>query len=186
MSDAFDASPPQISTQRLRLRALSRDDAPAVRAYAFDQEVARFMPWRPQSSEPFAQGLIKIITEPSFLNWAITKPPIDQSMGMVFLHSFCRQHRKAEIAFILAKAHWHQGMAAEAVGAVLHFAFHELGLNRIEATCMPENLPSRRVLGRLGMSCEGRMRKSHHRYDGFHDMDLFALLSPIAHRLPGP
>ena len=85
---------------------------------------------------------------------------------------------KAEIAFNLSRAHWGQGLATEAAGAALHHAFHELGLNRIEAACMPENTSSRKVLEKLGMICEGRMRKSHRRYDGFHDMDLFAVLSP--------
>ncbi len=177
MSDAFDATPLEISTPRLRLRALSSGDAAAVHAYAFDPEAARFMPWRPDSSKPFAEGLINVITKPQFLNWAITLPPADQAVGMVFLHSFSKQHRKAEIAFNLAKAHWNRGLATEAAGAVVHFAFHELGLNRIEAICMPENSASRRVLEKLGMSCEGRMRQFHHRYDGFHDMDLFALLA---------
>jgi ribosomal-protein-alanine N-acetyltransferase len=177
MSDAFDSTPPGISTSRLRLRALGPDDAPAVHAYAFDPDVARFTPWRPHSSELFAKGLIKVITQPTFLNWAITKPPSDVAIGMVFLQSYSKQHRKAEVAFNLAKAHWNQGLATEAVGAVLHFAFHELGLNRIEAMCMPENLPSRRVLEKLGLAFEGRMRQALCRYDGFQDMDLFAVLS---------
>ncbi|HXA13802.1 MAG TPA: GNAT family N-acetyltransferase [Opitutaceae bacterium] len=177
MSDAFDATPPAISTPRLRLRALLLEDAPAIHAYAFDPEAARFTPWRPHSSELFAKGLINVITQPQFLNWAVIMPPTDLAIGMVFLHSFSRQHQKAEIAFNLAQAHWNQGLATEAVGAVLHFAFHQLGLNRIEALCMPENLSSRKLLEKLGMTCEGRMRKVHHRYDGFHDMDLFAVLS---------
>jgi ribosomal-protein-alanine N-acetyltransferase len=177
MSDVFDATPAWISTPRLQLRALLPDDAPAIHAYAFDPEVARFTPWRPHSSELFAKGLIKVITQPQFLNWAITKPPADLAIGMVFLHSLSKQHRKAEIAFNLARAHWGQGLATEAVGAVLQFAFHQLGLNRIEALCMPENLSSRKVLEKLGLAFEGRMRKAHHRYDGFHDMDLFAVLA---------
>jgi RimJ/RimL family protein N-acetyltransferase len=41
---------------------------------------------------------------------------------------------------------------------------------------MPDNPASRRVLQKLGMRHEGRMRRSHHRHDGFHDMDLFAVL----------
>jgi ribosomal-protein-alanine N-acetyltransferase len=185
MSDGFDAAPIEISTPRLQLRALLPDDAPAVHAYAFDPEVARFTPWRPHSSELFAKGLIKVITQPLFLNWAITKPPADLAMGMDFLHSFSKQHQKAEIAFNLAKAHWNQGLATEAVGAVLQFAFLQLGLNRVEALCMPENLSSRKVLEKLHMAFEGRMRKALHRYDGFHDMDLFAVLaSPQAASSP--
>jgi ribosomal-protein-alanine N-acetyltransferase len=180
MSDAFDGPPPVLSTARLRLRGLTLDDSSAVHAYAFDPDVARFTPWKPLSSELFARGLIDIIMQPQFLSWAITVPPENLAVGMVFLQSFSRQHRKAEMAFNLAKSLWGQGLATEAAGAVLRFGFHELGLNRIEAMCMPQNAASGRVLGKLGMVCEGRMRKVHHRYDGFQDMDLFAMLSSDA------
>jgi ribosomal-protein-alanine N-acetyltransferase len=184
MSDAFDRTPPGISTPRLRLRALGSDDSRAVHAYAFDPDVARFMPWRPLGTEGFAKGLINLMTQPDYLNWAVTAPPADLAIGMVFLHSFSRQHRKAEIAFSLAKSHWRLGLATEAAQAVLRFAFHELGLNRVEALCMPENAASLRVIGKLGMRREGTMRNAHYRYDGFHDMELFALLSSDAPASP--
>ena len=41
---------------------------------------------------------------------------------------------------------------------------------------MPGNAGSRRVLEKLGMLKEGTMRRSHFRYDGFHDMELFSIL----------
>jgi [ribosomal protein S5]-alanine N-acetyltransferase len=185
MSDAFDASPPELATSRARLRAFSVADAPAFHAYAFDPEVARFMPWRPRSSELFAKGYLSVITRPQFLNWAITLPPSDQAIGMVFLHALSREHRRAEIAFNLGKAHWGRGLAPEVARVVLQFGFQRLGLNRIEALCMPENVASRKVLVKLGMTFEGRMRQAHHRHDGFHDMDLFALLSS-EFAAPGP
>ncbi len=180
MSDAFDRPPPEISTARLRLRALNSGDSRAVHAYAFDPDVARFMPWRPLSTEGFAKGLVGVMTQPDFLAWALTAPPADTAIGMVFLLSYSRQHRKAEIAFNLAKSHWRQGLATEAARAVLHYAFHGLGLNRVEALCMPANAASMRVLEKMGMKREGTMRKVHHRYDGFHDMELLALLSSDA------
>jgi len=183
MSDAFDAGAPGISTARLCLRALSLDDVPAFHGYAFEPEVARFMPWRAHSSQLFAKGFVEVILQPQFLSWAISAPPAEMAVGMVFLHSLTKRHQKAEIAFNLARAHWNRGLATEAAGAVLRFAFSQLGLNRVEATCMPENLASRKVLEKLGMIYEGTMRKAHHRYDGFHDMDLFALLSA---RIPSP
>jgi ribosomal-protein-alanine N-acetyltransferase len=177
MSDAFDASPPELATGRTRLRALALADAPAFHGYAFDPEVARFMPWRAHSSELFAKGYLGVITRPQFLNWAVTLPPADQAIGMVFLHALSREHRKAEIAFNLGKAHWGRGLATEVARAVLQFGFQRLGLNRIEALCMPENVASRKVLVKLGMTFEGRMRQALHRHDGFHDTDLFALLA---------
>lgn len=177
MSGSFDIAPPELVTRRLRLRALAVDDAAVVFRYASDPEVARFTLWPPHESEDFTRGFLRFFTQPEFLSWAIIEPAGNAVAGMVFFHSLNEHHRKAELAFNLARSHWGKGFATEAVGAALEFAFGGLKLNRVEATCMPANLGARRVLEKSGMSYEGRMRRSHLRYDGAHDMDLFSILS---------
>jgi [ribosomal protein S5]-alanine N-acetyltransferase len=67
-------------------------------------------------------------------------------------------------------------MATDSSRLVLQYAFAKRRLNRIEATCMPANAGSRRVLEKLGMVHEGRSRRSHRRHDGFHDMDIYSIL----------
>lgn len=48
-----------------------------------------------------------------------------------------------------------QGFMREAIGAVVHYAFTELDLSRIEAACLPENQPSRGLLEKSGFKYEG-------------------------------
>lgn len=177
MGDAFNGSAPEIRTQRLTLRRLSVDDASAVYDYASDQEVARFTLWPSHSSEEFTRKFLANLTSETVLSWAILMQETHEIAGMVFFHSLVRHHRKAEIAFNLGRRFWKKGIATEAATAALNFAFGPLGLNRVEATCMPANSGSRRVLEKLGMSREGTLRRSHCRHDGFHDMDLFSILA---------
>jgi len=177
VSDAFNLIAPEMETKRLRLRRLSIDDSRDVYAYASDPEVARFALWPPHDAEESTKAFIRFLTRPALLNWAILQRSSDKVIGMVFLHSLNAHHRKAEIAFNLARQHWNKGLVTEAACNVLNFAFHALELNRVEATCMPGNLAARRVLKKMGMTHEGRMRRSHFRYDGSHDMDLFAILA---------
>jgi [ribosomal protein S5]-alanine N-acetyltransferase len=47
------------------------------------------------------------------------------------------------------------GFAGEAVVIVLRYAFEELGLHRVEIAIVPRNLPSRRVVDKLGLREEG-------------------------------
>jgi len=176
MNDVFETTALEIRTERLRLRSLSVDDAPAVYAYASDPEVARFTLWPPHKTEEFTRRFLSLFTQAGFLSWAIIPIGTEEVIGMIFLHSFIKHHKKAEIAFNLARPQWKKGIVTEATEATLNFAFRQLGLNRVEATCMPANLAARRVLEKVGMSCEGRMRRSHFRYDGAHDMDLFSIL----------
>jgi ribosomal-protein-alanine N-acetyltransferase len=177
MSDVFEKPIGVIQTSRLKLRPLTLEDSAAVFGYASNPEVARYTLWRPHPSELFTKGFIKVLTQPQTMNWAITVPPSGEAIGMVFLHSYNKQHQKAEMAFNLGQENWGKGIATEAAKAVLDYAFKELGLHRIEATCMPANLASIKVVEKIGFAHEGRMIKSHSRYDGFHDMDLFAILS---------
>ncbi len=48
-----------------------------------------------------------------------------------------------------------QGYMREAIEAVVHYAFHTLDISRIEAGCLPENTPSRRLLEQCGYKYEG-------------------------------
>lgn len=48
-----------------------------------------------------------------------------------------------------------QGYMREAIGAVVHYAFSQLDLSRIEAACLPENAASRGLLEKSGFKYEG-------------------------------
>ena len=48
-----------------------------------------------------------------------------------------------------------QGYMREAIAAVVHHAFTVLDLSRIEAGCLPENMPSRKLLENCGYKYEG-------------------------------
>ena len=48
-----------------------------------------------------------------------------------------------------------QGYMTEALTAVVHYAFTELNLSRIESACLPENKASRGVLEKCGYKYEG-------------------------------
>lgn len=51
-----------------------------------------------------------------------------------------------------------RGFTTAAVSRVVRFAFEDLGLHRVEAACIPDNKPSRRVLQKTGFELEGRAR----------------------------
>ncbi len=68
-----------------------------------------------------------------------------------------------------------QGLMTEAVGCVLPFAFETLGLNRVEAACLPTNTASERLLRTLGFRQEGFAR-DYLRINGeWRDHLLFAM-----------
>lgn len=77
-----------------------------------------------------------------------------------------------------------QGHTLAAVRALSDFAFRALGLHRLEAACIPENAPSRRLLAKAGFEEEG-FAKAYLKINGaWRDHVLFGLTSPFK-RLEG-
>lgn len=60
---------------------------------------------------------------------------------------------------------------------LLDLGFATVGLQRIEATCAPENTASRRVLEKSGFSYEGLLRGHQRTASGRRDSLLHARLS---------
>ena len=70
-----------------------------------------------------------------------------------------------------------RGLMTEAVTAVIPYVFDELELHRVEAACIPENSPSRKLLEKTGFQYEGMARR-YLRIDGlWRDHLLYALLA---------
>lgn len=80
------------------------------------------------------------------------------------------------LGYWVGERHARRGYTRAAVQAMIGFAFGELELHRIEASCMPENLPSIGVLQQAGFALEGRARE-YLRIDGvWRDHLLFGLV----------
>jgi [ribosomal protein S5]-alanine N-acetyltransferase len=75
-----------------------------------------------------------------------------------------------------------RGMGSLAVALVCDHAFGEVGLHRVEADIRPENLPSQRLVERLGFRREGLLRRYLDIDGDWRDHISYALL---AEDLPG-
>ena len=70
-----------------------------------------------------------------------------------------------------------KGYMAEAMRAILPFAFQKLGLTRMEACCLPHNVPSIRILEGVGFRQEGLARRYRHINGAWRDHLLLAAIS---------
>ncbi|WP_232818648.1 GNAT family N-acetyltransferase [Exiguobacterium flavidum] len=80
------------------------------------------------------------------------------------------------IGYQIDADHGGRGLMAQAIRLVLQILFDGLGFHRIRAEVMPENLPSARVLEKIGFVREGLARKSLYINGDWEDFVLFALL----------
>ena len=104
----------------------------------------------------------------------------DELIGAVHLGETSSEHRRGEMGYVLARAHWGQGYATEAGATILRFGFDDVGLHKISATCDPANAASAHVLEKIGMEYEGRLRQHLLIRGQWKDRLAYAALTPHA------
>jgi RimJ/RimL family protein N-acetyltransferase len=87
-----------------------------------------------------------------------------------------KSHQLAELGYWIGKPYWKRGFCTEAAREVLRYGFEDLNLNRIQARHMTKNPASRRVMEKIGMTREGVLRQSLHRFGSFEDTALYSIL----------
>jgi RimJ/RimL family protein N-acetyltransferase len=69
-------------------------------------------------------------------------------------HTLATGVDEVEVGWTIAPSRWRQGLATELASAAIEFAWTELGLDRLIAYTMPDNIPSRRVMEKTGFRYE--------------------------------
>jgi RimJ/RimL family protein N-acetyltransferase len=75
------------------------------------------------------------------------------AIGCTF-HNF-----RAELGYVLGRAHWRRGFMSEALRAVVGAVLARDGIYRVWAVCDVENVASARVLEKAGLTREGVLRR---------------------------
>jgi ribosomal-protein-alanine N-acetyltransferase len=82
----------------------------------------------------------------------------------------------ASLGYWVGEAFARQRYMTSALPLVVEFAFERLGLHRLEAACLPSNIPSRSLLARAGFQQEGYAREYLCIAGKWQDHLLFAIL----------
>lgn len=180
---------PTLETDRLWLRKLTRADAADVFAYAADGEVATTTTWQPHrtlaQSRQFIERVLQRYEHGRPAAWAVVLKSAQRVIGTCGFTALDTDNNRGEIGYALGRAYWGQGLMTEAVTAVLPVGFHVLNLERIEATCLRDNIASARVLEKAGMAYEGTLRHAILLKGAYHDLCLHAIIrSDLAARAP--
>jgi ribosomal-protein-alanine N-acetyltransferase len=150
-------NPAELSTPRLRLRQWRDADLGPFAELNADAEVMRYFPsalTRAESDE-LAASLRAILAEQRWGLWAVEAPGVAPFIGFVGLHrvGFAAPFTPAiEVGWRLHRRHWGRGYATEAARAALGFAFDRVGCRQVVSFTATVNVPSIRVMERLGMT----------------------------------
>jgi RimJ/RimL family protein N-acetyltransferase len=90
-----------------------------------------------------------------FGSWILRETERNRIAGRAILrHLLLEETDEVEVGYSFFPEFWGRGLATEIARACLGFGFETLGLRSIVALTLPQNLPSRRVLEKAGLSYE--------------------------------
>lgn len=148
-----------LETDRLLLRHLEPDDLESLFKLYSDPEVRRYFP----------EGTLTLAETKEELEWFLNGHPRHPELGLwATIHKESNrfigrcgllpwvidQRPEVEIAYMIAKKYWRQGLGTEAALGIRDYAFEKLHLTRLICLIDRDNQASIRVATRTGMSFE--------------------------------
>jgi [ribosomal protein S5]-alanine N-acetyltransferase len=185
----------QFTTERLLLREFKESDWQAVWAYQSQPLYLRYYEWEDRQPEDVRAFVRMFLTQQKLkprtaFQFAVVLKDDHQLIGNCGIRTETGGLRTeagrnrpdsptsqtAEIGYELDPQYWGQGYATEAARSVLQLGFETFKLHRISANCVADNVGSARVLEKLGMRLEGRLRENQYFKGRWWDTFLYAIL----------
>jgi ribosomal-protein-alanine N-acetyltransferase len=172
---------PELSTERVLLKAITEDHAEGFYRLRTDDDVMRYVEVaRPQSKEE-ARAVIADQYIPKWQNntgitWALHLKDNNEYIGNIGLFRLDAEHHRAEIGYTMFPAHWGKGLMGECLRTVIHYGFEQLNLHSIEANINPENTASAKILERHGFVREAYFKENYYWQGKFLDSAIYSLL----------
>jgi RimJ/RimL family protein N-acetyltransferase len=147
----------ELRTERLLLRQWRESDkAPFVELNA-DPAVMEHFPstLSRAESDAFVDRMRDRLDENGWGLWALERLDTGEFIGftgLVFFADVLPFAPATEVGWRLSRQHWGHGYATEAGRAALDHAFDVLDLDEVVSMTAATNLPSQRVMQRLGMT----------------------------------
>ncbi len=147
-----------METARLTLRPMTDDDRAPFHALFTDPDVLRYVspvPIPPDQLDAAFAHYRAGLEANGYGYWALEEKGGDRFAGIILLDDVkitAAFTPAKEIGWLLRPAHWGKGYASEGARLAVEHAFTAMNLDEVVALTAEQNLASRRVMQRLGMT----------------------------------
>lgn len=148
-----------LETRRLLLRHLELGDLDDLFALYSDPDVVRFIPDSPETLAETREQLEWYLhghpRRPELGLWATIHKETGRFVGRCGLLPWEVNGRsEVEVAYMIAKPYWGQGLGTEVAQAIRDYGFGTLGLTRLVCLISHGHVASMRVAEKIGMVFE--------------------------------
>lgn len=175
-----DLSCVSIKTERLTLREFHENDLAAVHDYAQDSETTKYLEWGPNTLKETSVFLNESLgfqkEKPRItFDMAIIADAENRLVGACSVTIIDRRKKVAALGYVINSKFWRRGYATEAAAALTKFAFEELGMDKILATCDSLNWGSEKVMVNNGMTQDVKLSKDKFIKGHYRDTLVYSL-----------
>jgi len=150
-----------IQTPRLNLRPFTMEDVDPFYRVLTEPDILRYFPNSDTPSYTRVENIIKAqlkhYEEHHFGWWAVEEIDVGELIGWNGLQ-YLPETNEVEVAYLLSRRKWGQGLASEGAQSSLQFGFKVLKLETIIGITHLENIASQKVLEKIGMHSRERNR----------------------------
>ncbi len=148
-----------LETHRLILRHQELSDLDSLFALYCDPEVRKYIPDAPRSYQETREELEWYLRghpkRPELGLWATIHKATGKFIGRCGLLPWTIDGQdEVEVAYLISKAYWGQGLGTEAAQAILDYGFEKLNLPRLVCLVEQDNIASIKVAEKIGMTFE--------------------------------
>lgn len=151
-----------LETNRLLLRHLVMEDLDSLYQLYKDPEIRKYYP----------EGVLTLEETREELEWHMNGHPKFPELGLWatiyketgefigrggLLPWKIEDINEVEIAYMIDKRYWNQGLATEAAQGLLSYGFNKLNLSKLICLIDPENIASQKVAEKIGMKLEKKV-----------------------------
>jgi ribosomal-protein-alanine N-acetyltransferase len=170
----------EIITARLKIREFTANDYAALRDMDSREEFnlyERGVTSEDDTRRSLEESISSQIEIPrTMYRLAITVLPVDMVKGVIKISSLYANIREWEVGWAVHPDEWNQGYATEAARSMIDWAFREQNVHRVVAFCHADNIASVRVMEKLGMHRDGRLRETRWLDGTWWDEYVYAIL----------
>ncbi|MEK5215829.1 ribosomal-protein-alanine N-acetyltransferase [Psychrobacillus psychrotolerans] len=149
----------QMESERLLLRPITLNDAEDMFEYTSDEETTRFIYEHHKDLEQTKNLIANYFVKEPIGKYAIVLRESNKMVGAIEFR-VDDWNKSGDLGFTLNRHYWGKGYMTEAGKLILSLAFNVMGLERVFSAHEVKNSASGKVLDRLGMKCEGILRKN--------------------------
>ncbi len=155
-----------IETERLLLRPFRIDDIESSYAMNLDAEVNKYtgdggIVTKEEIKRRILEDVIGDYQKHGFGRLAVEFKENNKFIGFTGL-KFLEDLNEVDIGYRSMKDYWGKGIATEAAAACINFGFETLGIKKIIAMVLPENIGSIKVLEKLNFEFEKTFIEDKH------------------------